>query len=250
MRHLFNSWRQTAEQFRAADAVALFLDFDGTLTELRRRPEEALLSQCTRRIVARLAFNRRVEVWVITVRTLADIRFKVQLPRVHYLGLHGWEGGHQAPLSTEARSVLESAKHKLARRLGGLPGIRLEDKGSVFTVHYRDAPEWQIARARAAVRALSAVTSLRVIPCICSWEILPRAIGDKGTAVERELRLFPRRALPVYLGDDTSDEPAFAALPNGVTIRVGRSTLTHAKFQLRDPHEVRSFLQRMEAELS
>jgi trehalose 6-phosphate phosphatase len=250
MRHPFDCWRQTAAQFRAAGAVALFLDFDGTLAALRRRPEEARLSQRTRRIVGRLALNRRVEVWVISGRRVADVRVRVQLPRVHYLGLHGWEGRPRAPLSAETSRLLEGTKLKLASVLSGLQGIRLEDKGPVFTVHYRGASEPQIGRARASVLAVSDAAGLRVIPCRCSWEILPRSIGDKGTAVERELRLFRRRALPVYLGDDASDEPAFAALPNGVTIRVGRCALTHAKFQLRDPHEVRSFLERLEAELS
>ncbi len=178
------------------------------------------------------------------------MRLRVQLSHVHYLGLHGWEGYPRPPLSTETRRVLEGAKRKITSGLAELSGIRVEDKGPVFTVHYRGAAEPQVAQARALVKAVSAAAGLRVIPCRCSWEILPRAIGDKGTAVQRELRRFRSRALPVYVGDDASDEPAFAALPNGVTIRVGRCALTHAKFQLRDPHQVRSFLERMEAELS
>jgi trehalose-phosphatase len=82
------------------------------------------------------------------------------------------------------------------------------------------------------------------------WEILPREVGDKGSAVRRELSRFKYRPLPVYIGDDFTDERAFAALPDGLTVRVGPHSLTRAQFQLRDPAEVRRFLERLEVELS
>jgi trehalose 6-phosphate phosphatase len=133
-----------------------------------------------------------------------------------------------------------------------MPGVWVEDKGPVFAVHYRGAANGDVGSARAAVLATMAPlsTDFRVVANKYAWEILPRAIGDKGTAVQRELNLFGRPQLSFYIGDDATDEPAFAALPDGVTIRVGRRALTRAKFQLRDPAEVRSFLEKLDMELS
>ena len=252
MHHLFDYWRQVSARLRAARAVALFLDFDGTLARLRPRPEDARLSYTTRRAMARLAGNSRVRVCVITGRKLTDILIRAGVPKVRYLGLHGWDSRGRAPLKLEVRETLDRAKRHLADQIADLPGIRIEDKGPVFAVHYRGAADRQVGLARASVRTMMAPvsTELRVLEGKYAWEILPKIIGDKGTAVQRELNRFSRHALPVYIGDDRTDEPAFAALPNGITIRVGRRTLTRAKFQLRDTAEVLKFLEKLETELS
>jgi trehalose-phosphatase len=252
MRHLFDYWRQVSARIRTARSVALFLDFDGTLARLRPRPDEARLNHGTRRAMARLAGNSRVRVCVITGRRLTDILIRASVPKVRYLGLHGWDSRGRAPLNLEVREILDRAKRHLANQIADLPGIRIEDKGPVFAVHYRGAADRQVGLARASVRTMMAPvsTELRVLEGKYAWEILPRAIGNKGTAVQHELNLFSRHALPIYIGDDTTDEPAFAALPHGITIRVGRCALTRAKFQLRDTTEVRSFLEKLETELS
>lgn len=252
MRWALDCCRQIGAQVRAAGALALFLDFDGTLTPFRRRPEDVRLDRRTENAIGRLTLHPRVRVWLISARRLADLRARARLPHVHYLGLHGWEGRRPATLGGDTLRAVEAVKTSLSSQLGGLGGIWIEDKWPVFAVHYRGAPEPQICRARVTVRAVTAplVASIRVMPCKGAWEILPRAIGDKGTAVTRELRAWRPRPLGVYLGDDSSDEPAFAALPDGVTIRVGRPRLTRARFQLRDSREVRIFLQKLKAELS
>jgi trehalose 6-phosphate phosphatase len=252
MRHLFDNWRQVSARVRAADSIALFLDFDGTLARLRPRPEDAGLSNPTRHAMTRLAGNARVRVCVITGRRLADIRTRARVPHVRYLGLHGWDSHGREPLNPKTKRILDRARKKLADQVADLSGIWIEDKGPVFSVHYRGASEGPVALACGFVRSTMAPLSgeLRVMEGKYAWEILPRAIGDKGTAVQRELNLFQRHALPVYIGDDTTDEPAFAALADGVTIRVGRRGLTRAKFQLRDTSEVRSFLEKLDMELS
>ena len=252
MHHLFDYWGQVSARVRAAPAVALFLDFDGTLARLRPRPEDARLSYTTRRAMARLAGNPRVRVCVITGRKLTDILLRAGVPKVRYLGLHGWDSRGRAPLNVEVRETIDRTKKHLADQIADMPGIRIEDKGPVFSIHYRGAADRQVGLARASVRTAMAPvsTELRVLEGKYAWEILPKVIGDKGTAVQRELNRFSRHALPVYIGDDRTDEPAFAVLPHGITIRVGRRTLTRAKFQLRDTAEVLKFLEKLESALS
>src|SRR6266851_4845497 len=127
MHHLFDHWREVSARLRAARSVALFLDFDGTLARLRPRPDEARLSYTTRRAMVRLAGNPRIRVCVITGRKLTDILIRAAVPRVHYLGLHGWDSRGRAPLKLEVREILDRAKRHLADQIADLPGIRIED---------------------------------------------------------------------------------------------------------------------------
>lgn len=246
MHHLFDYWRQVIARIEAAGAIALFLDFDGTLAPFRARPEDAGINFATRNALARLAIHPRIRVWIVSGRRRADLQARTGIPRIDCLGLHGWENGARPRLRKDAQSSLERARRALAGRVRTLPGIWIEDKGPVFSVHFRGAPDRSINEANFAVRsAIASAGGLRAIPGKLSWEILPFALGDKGTAVRRQLTLLPTHVLPIYAGDDRTDEPAFAALPHGITIRVGPAALTRASFQLRDPGEVRVFLERL-----
>ena len=90
---------------------------------------------------------------------------------------------------------------------------------------------------------------LRVLPGKKVWEVLPAEVLGKGAAVLALVAQLPQPALAVYVGDDASDESAFRALPEGLTVRVGRERFTQARFRLRNPEEVREFLERLDAEL-
>src|SRR5262249_22134773 len=118
MRRPFDSWRATREQLRSAPAIALFLDFDGTITSIRRSPDEVRLYARMKRAIERLAVHPRVRVWMISSRRLADLRDRVRLRRVHYVGLHGWEeDGRLRVLAAETRRAVEKIKNNLAASL-------------------------------------------------------------------------------------------------------------------------------------
>jgi trehalose-phosphatase len=82
------------------------------------------------------------------------------------------------------------------------------------------------------------------------WEVLPRELQDKGAAVRQQLALVRGRSIPVYLGDDQVDEPAFAALRAGVTVRVGSPCQSQALYRLSGVEEVLMFLRRLRAEFA
>ena len=199
---------------QAARAVALFLDFDGTLARLRPRPEEARLSYGTRRAMARLAGNPRVRVCVITGRKLTDILIRAGVPKVRYLGLHGWDRRGRAPLNLEVREVLDRAKRHLANQIADLPGIRIEDKGSLFAVRYRGAADRQVGLARASVRTMLSPSqqSSAFWKEVFVGRSCQRLLATRARPSSAELNLQPPCA-SVYIGDDRTDEPAFAALP-------------------------------------
>jgi trehalose 6-phosphate phosphatase len=241
-----------AERLRNAKFVALFLDFDGTLAPLRRRPQLVWLGEAARRLLRRLSRHPHLRLYIISGRTLADLRERARVPGVRYLGLHGWERDAAESPAMAAPKFLRRAKRVLAKHLNDLPGIRIEDKGFSLAVHYREAGRGAVRRARSIVReTLKPLDAhLRVLEGKKVWEVLPREVEGKGAAVRALLAELPKGTLPVCIGDDTTDESAFAVLRRGITVRVGASQRTKARFFLRNPTEVMSFLQSVEAEIA
>ncbi|HEV2495237.1 MAG TPA: trehalose-phosphatase [Terriglobia bacterium] len=245
-------WEQVAVRLREAANIALFLDFDGTLAPLHRDPKRVSLDEPTRQRLRRLARHPRVTVYFISGRRRRDLIRRVSVRGAAYLGLHGLEtGAPVASLGVPRRSI-SRARRELAARLAGLPKVWIEDKVLSFVVHYRGAPRDVIGRARSLLREYlsSSASLLRMLEGKRVWEVLPREVEGKGKAVKDALAGLPDGVLPIYVGDDTTDESAFSRLKAGVTVRVGLRKSTRAKYLLRDPAEVKQFLSRLEAELS
>ncbi len=247
MRHLFESWNEVAANLSNAHRIALFLDFDGTLTRIRPRPEEVVLNGETRRALSALARSPRFRITIISGRKQADIRERVRVPGLHYLGLHGWDRGDDGELGEESRAMLSCLKSMLGGALVNHPGIWIEDKDQIVAVHYRNAtPEVRRTTRDVLNRAVVGLNhGLRLAAGKEVWEIVPRELEDKGAAVRSELAALCCHAIPIYAGDDLGDEPAFAALRHGITVYVGRMRLTKARFHLADASEVRLFLQKI-----
>ncbi len=250
MRPLFACWNDIAARLATSRMIALFLDFDGTLAAIQPRPEMVRVHPDLRRTLSELASNPRLRLWVISARRRADIRARVRVPAARYLGLYGWE--RRCLPRPRRPSPIASVKEVLAATLPPLPAVWIEDKQYTLAVHYRGAPEEVRSMAAESVyRALEPWNGdLRIAPGKCVWEIAPRGVSNKGMAVRKELARQPERVLPVYVGDDLSDEAAFAALPQrGVGIRVGGSGPTRAHYRLDNSQQVHRFLEKLRAEL-
>lgn len=171
---------------------------------------------------------------------------------VHYFGLHGSEqAGAPVQLGKTGKQSLLRAKRMARLELGAFTGIRIEDKRLSFAVHSRGA---QPKTIRAAHRVLLQIVAplrgvLRVLEGEKVWEVVPAQIKGKGAAVSKLVTRLPAGTLAVYVGDDTTDEAAFTALENQITVRVGNAGSTGARFYLRNPGEVLRFLSRLEREL-
>jgi trehalose-phosphatase len=230
----------------------LFLDFDGTLTRLRPRPEDVPpLDDLTRGLLGQLASRRRLDVYVISGRGFSDLGSLVQVPGIRLRGLYGWEGRGFPPMRKE-RKLVQQAKRLLAARLAEMTRIRLEDKNLGLAVHYRGALPADARAARSIVRGVwdHFKPQLCLLEGKKVWELFPTAVGGKGLAVRRLLAKRRQPTLPIFVGDDATDESAFAALPRGITVHVGSTRRTQARFYLRSPGEVLTFLQRLEAEIA
>jgi trehalose 6-phosphate phosphatase len=250
--NLLAHWDAVASRLRESARVALFLDFDGTLVPIAPRPDQVRLAAFTRRLLERLASRSRVLVTVISGRRRDELLHYVAARNVRYLGLYGWERGRRSAIPHPARLALLSARAVLCENLAAFPGVWLENKGSTLSVHVADARPGVEGMARRGVALLLRPfrEHLRVLENLRDLEIAPLCVPDKGTALRQSLAGKFRDALPVYFGDDFSDEPAFAAARGGVSVLVGARRPTHAQFRLRNPDEVADALTRLEAALA
>jgi trehalose 6-phosphate phosphatase len=196
-------------------AAALFLDIDGVLAPIVPRPEDARVPDETRNELRRL-HRRYGLVACITGRTREDAERVVGVPELVYVGNHGLDDEPDAPLWAE----------RLTSFLVDLDWPRIENKGPTASLHYRDRPDQDAARAELevlAARARAAGFGARFGRKVL--EVLPPLEANKGTAVRR---LIDTRGIrnALYAGDDTTDLDGFRAL-DGLDVAVRVAVVSH-----------------------
>jgi len=236
---------------------AVCLDYDGTLTPIRPSPPEAVLSEEGRAAIVKLA--RQCPVAIVTGRALNDARMMVDVDLI-YAASHGFElqfPSEAAIAHTPAEPFRAAIAETAASAEAGardIEGVMIERKPFSTAVHFRLARPEDLPRVHALVAELERQhPDLRVLHGKKVCEFQPRLDWDKGRAVllVADRLQVPKRGL-VYIGDDVTDEDAFNAIAEeGIGILVGETDHgTAARFHLRDPDEVRLFLERLADELA
>lgn len=221
----------------ALSNVLLAFDYDGTLAPIAPTPQEAVARDETRTLLARVA--RDYPCVVLSGRALDDLVSRLDgIPVWYAFGNHGLEPGSNAEQEQLAREWVRHLKQHLPEDLG----VTIEDKKQSVTVHYRQAPDRRraIDAIDAAVRTLSDARPLDGREAV---NLLPRGGPDKGVALQHARRLFAcDRA--VYVGDDLTDEDAFASDSEDrlLGIRIERAQGSHARFHLTSQDDVDAFL--------
>lgn len=239
-------------RIRKARQVVVFLDFDGTLVRLRRNPKEVFLGAPARRVLRQLAGRRDMTLCFISGRQLADLQHRAHVEGAIYFGVHGWQRSNGQPPDLPGTRKLRKVMEWAMQQVRDFPGIRVEDKGICFGIHYRNARKPAVEQAHALVQEVLARLGpdYKLLAGKKIWEIYPKDMGSKGLAAKDLLLQIPGRKLVIYAGDDTTDETAFALLRRGVTIRVGKFRETKANFFLSGPAEVLKFLKRLDESLT
>ncbi|MDT5147126.1 MAG: trehalose 6-phosphate phosphatase, partial [Mycobacterium sp.] len=202
---------------------------------------------------------------VLSGRDLADVTNRVGLTGIWYAGSHGFEltapdgTHHQHDAAAAAVPVLEDAAAELREQLGPIPGVVVEHKRFGVAVHYRNAARDRVGEVAAAVRAAGRRDELRVTTGREVIELRPDIDWDKGKTL-RWVMDHLRHAdggplVPMYLGDDITDEDAFDAVrEDGVPILLRHTDdgdrATAAQFALDSPARVAEFVDRLARRLS
>jgi trehalose 6-phosphate phosphatase len=252
VKYLFEDWENIQVRIQQAQNLFLFLDYDGTLTPIVSRPELALCPSEVKGYLEKLRDLPRVYLAIISGRSLKDLREKVLVSGIFYVGNHGLEienpNCKYKKISSLTRTrELKRITQNLKNSLKEIPGILFEEKGPILSVHYRNVPKKFFARIPQALeeelqswRDRWKTTSGKMV-----LEIRPKVDFHKGKAVREILKTAPPLGLlPIYLGDDQTDEDAFRVLKGqGISVFIGRGKVSQeADFFLKSPDEVQEFL--------
>lgn len=236
----------------AQEPLFLGLDYDGTLTPIVERPEDALLAPEMRAALARVL--ARWPLALVSGRDLADLRRFVDLDGLLYAGSHGFDmalppGSPEPPApGVSYLPALDEAEAQLRAGLAPVAGTKVERKRYAIAAHYRQAGADAAPSVQFAVEAARR-PGLKVTDAKMVLELRPAVDWHKGAAFHWLQQAFAPRATPIFIGDDATDEDAFRALPpHGVGVLVAeRERPTAARWRLDDVDGVRSFLERLAA---
>jgi trehalose-phosphatase len=234
----------------APDERFLFFDYDGTLSPIASRAAVAFTQPGALEELETLAQRPATRVGIVTGRPLEEIRSRIPSRSFFFAALHGLviEGPDVSMVFPEAarlKPVIRKAVSELESELEGLEGVYIEDKGLTAAVHYRQANDDASKKAANESRRIaSAHEGIRTLPGKEVVELRPDVDWDKGSAIEWILEQtagsdWEERVGVLYVGDDQTDEDAFRRLGSrAVTVRVGDSGATHAKYRVSGPADL------------
>lgn len=221
---------KTQTAFTDSARLGVITDVDGTISPIVDVPDAAQVSQTARQHLAQLA-DALPLVGVISGRGAADVRERVGVGGVVYVGNHGMErwrdGGVEIPPDVRAyRPNLEAAITRIQSALDDVAGAWVEDKGATLSVHYRQAADHDAVAAllRPVMAEMETAGDLRTFAGRMIYEVRPPIDTNKGSAFAALVREYDLTAA-VYIGDDTTDidalKSAAALRAEGVCYAVG-----------------------------
>jgi trehalose 6-phosphate phosphatase len=229
---------------------AIFLDYDGTLTPIVDDPEKALLSAPMKEAIETL--SNLCTVSIVSGRDRPNVAGKVGLPSLTYAGSHGYDIAGPGMSMVHEKGVeclpdLDQAEEELKERLKDIPAAKIERKKFAIAVHYRHVAEKSTDEVLSIVDlVLKKYEKLKPGPGKKIMELKPAFEWNKGKALWWLIGEMDSSedSLPIYIGDDMTDEDAFKALTGkGLGILVGdHGEKSAANYKLKDPEEVLVFL--------
>lgn len=226
---------------------AFFFDVDGTLANIKPRPEEVCVPEHVCRVLQILFALSEGAMALVSGRPISQLDVLVKPLKLPVAGVHGAERrdacGNFTALSLPD-DMTDAIINRLSLHLGGMSGTRLETKGVAFALHYRQAMQYEKQIFQLAESMVARYPMLTLQPGKCVVELKPDG-ADKGAAIAAFMREAPFIGrIPVFIGDDLTDEAGFQQVNQmkGISIKVG-SGESHARYRLRDVCQVHTWLE-------
>lgn len=258
MKYFFDNRDKIKKTF-AGRNFFLFLDCDGTLTPIVDKPKSVKLDAETKTILKKISENKKIIPAIISGRPLHEVKKMVGIKNIIYSGNHGFEMETQMfankksesprifvhPEAKKIMPVIRKIRPVLEKGLKDIKGAFVEDKGLILSIHWRSADKKYLPKLFALIRDTICDNSrVSLTKGKKVWEIRPNVNWNKGSAVKYILSLVPHPSsfVPVFVGDDATDEDAFKVLQKGITIRIGKSKESKARYYLKNQPEIKKFL--------
>ncbi len=226
--------------------LAIFLDFDGTLVDLAEHPWKVVVPPETKTVLKTLARASKGALALVSGRPIADLDRLLTPLRLPTAGVHGLErrdaGGAIHSGAIDEAAVAELGD-KLQRFVADLPGLFLEPKPGSIALHYRGRPELEQSCLDTMRHCAAASGRFEMLH---GKMVIEAKVGcwSKADAVAAFMREAPFRGrLPLFAGDDVTDEAAFGKIAevSGISIKVG-SGATCALYRSASPCHFRAWL--------
>ncbi len=236
--------RRAIVQIARTPRLLVACDYDGTLAPITTNPDEARPRPESVGALRSLASLHETTCAVISGRALRDLAILSRLPaEIHLVGSHGSEFdiGFVHALDPEARELHRRLEAELARIIDGVPGASLEVKPASVAVHVRRAERDAAARVVAAVH--EGPSTWEGVTTTDGKEVVELAVvrTDKGSALDT-LRHQVGATAAIFVGDDVTDEKAFARLQGpDLSVKVGEGE-TLAQYRVEDTEDVATVL--------
>ena len=235
---------------RLENTVALFLDFDGTLSPLQDDPDAVFLAPGMDDVLIQLSEKLNGALAILSGRDLTDLSKRVPNALWRF-GNHGLRSA--APGERMADTVTEAPDGLICRLqsvISAFDGVRLEKKGPVLAVHYRAAPDKGEQLALQLESALAEYSDYALQSGKMVLEAKPSG-ANKGVCLEKAMRAFPFEGrVPIMIGDDKTDEDAIlvANRLGGWSVKVGEGA-SAAEYRLTSHKDVENYLKEMLGDL-
>lgn len=253
MKYIFSKLPEIERGIKNSKHVALLLDFDGTISPIVKKPEDAYITEKVRCTLKKI--NKIFPVIIVTGRPFNVIKEKVKVAQLIYTASHGleWNFGGKLERKPLPKSIIEKLtqfRKTIKNIKENYPSLIIENKPYSVTFHYhtmsikdkKTFKNW----LKKFLKPIYKQSSIRVFCDKETIDITPNLHWTKGDVAKLALKYLrkknKRNFMPIYIGDSTTDEDAFHALSHGITIKVGKSKTSRAKWYLRDQKEVEVFL--------
>ncbi len=257
-KYIFDNLHEIKYRLQGKEKILLFLDYDGTLVSFKKKPDQVKTPEKIKNILKKISDKSCFKPVIITGRTLEEIKKLIDIDDFVYAAVHGlkikypdkqefiWEKAEKN------KPILKKIKKQTHEEFIDEEDVFIEDKKLTVAFHYRTLSEEKIndivKKFVSIIKKYDKKNELNILHGSKVVEVRPRG-WDKGKAVETIIENFDNKNfLPVYLGDDTTDEDAFRFLKNkGLTVYVINNSEedTDADYYLKNPDDVYGFLEKM-----